>query len=133
MKIYRYNQKPEFSLDDEELMELIRYVNTYIGNKSRCCYPCSEHKIQDLSNIRFMSEGKVLIRGRGIYTRVPFYKNWKMYSSCKNWKAYYRCGLQPNEPRFIVNNDGSYMLYELRFCLRPTFPDEVRLIGEIYP
>ena len=122
MKIYRYNQKPEFSLDDEELMELIRYVNTYIGNKSRCCYPCSEHKIQDLSNIRFMSEGKVLIRGRGIYTRVPFYKNWK---------AYYRCGLQPNEPRFIVNNDGSYMLYELRFCLRPTFPDEFRPIGEI--
>ena len=122
MKIYRYNGNPEFSLDDEELMELIRYVNTYIGNKSRCCYPCSEHKIQDLSNIRFMSEGKVLIRGRGIYTRVPFYKNWK---------AYYRCGLQPNEPRFIVNNDGSYMLYELRFCLRPTFPDEVRLIGEI--
>ena len=122
MKIYRYNQTPEFSLDDEELMELIRYVNTYIGNKSRCCYPCSEHKIQDLSNIRFMSEGKVLIRGRGIYTRVPFYKNWK---------AYYRCGLQPNEPRFIVNNDGSYMLYELRFCLRPTFPDEFRLIGEI--
>ena len=122
MKIYRYNQKPEFSLDDEELMELIRYMNTYIGNKSRCCYPCSEHKIQDLSNIRFMSEGKVLIRGRGIYTRVPFYKNWK---------AYYRCGLQPNEPRFIVNNDGSYMLYELRFCLRPTFPDEFRLIGEI--
>ena len=124
MKIYRYNQTPEFSLDDEELMELIRYVNTYIGNKSRCCYPCSEHKIQDLSNIRFMSEGKVLIRGRGIYTRVPFYKNLEMY---------YRCGLQPNEPRFIVNNDGSYMLYELRFCLRPTFPDEVRLIGEIYP
>ena len=122
MKIYRYNQKPEFSLDDEELVELIRYVNTYIGNKSRCCYPCSEHKIQDMSNIRFMSEGKVLIRGRGIYTRVPFYKNWK---------AYYRCGLQPNEPRFIVNNDGSYMLYELRFCLRPTFPDEFRLIGEI--
>ena len=122
MKIYRYNGNPEFSLDDEELMELIRYVNTYIGNKSRCCYPCSEHKIQDLSNIRFMSEGKVLIRGRGIYTRVPIYKNWK---------AYYRCGLQPNEPRFIVNNDGSYMLYELRFCLRPTFPDEVRLIGEI--
>ena len=122
MKIYRYNQKPEFSLDDEELVELIRYVNTYIGNKSRCCYPCIEHEIQDLWNIRFMSEGKVLIRGRGIYTRVPFYKNWK---------AYYRCGLQPNEPRFIVNNDGSYMLYELRFCLRPTFPDEFRLIGEI--
>lgn len=122
MKIYRYNQTPMFSLDDKELVELIRYVNTYIGNKSRCCYPCSEHKIQDLSNIRFMSEGKVLIRGRGIYTRVPFYKNWKMY---------YRCGLQPNEPRFIVNNDGSYMLYELRFCLRPTFPNEVRLIGEI--
>ena len=122
MKIYRNNQTPEFSLDDKELVELIRYVNTYIGNKSRCCYPCSEHKIQDMSNIRFMSEGKVLIRGRGIYTRVPFYKNWK---------AYYRCGLQPNEPRFIVNNDGSYMLYELRFCLRPTFPDEFRLIGEI--
>ena len=124
MKIYRYNQTPESYLDDEELMELIRYVNTYIGNKSGCCYPCSEYKIQDLSNIRFMSEGKVLIRGRGIYTRVPFYKNLEMY---------YRCGLQPNEPRFIVNNDGSYMLYELRFCLRPTFPDEVRLIGEIYP
>lgn len=123
MKIYRYNKTPMSSfLDDEELIELIRYANTYIGDKSRCCYPCSEHKIQDLSNIRFMSEGKVLIRGRGIYTRVPFYKNWK---------AYYRCGLQPNEPRFIVNNDGSYMLYELRFCLRPTFPDEVRLIGEI--
>ena len=122
MKIYRYNQTPEFSLDDEELMELIRYVNTYIGNKSRCCYPCSEHKIQDLSNIRFMSEGKVLIRGRGIYTRVPFYKNWK---------AYYRCGLQPNEPRFIVNDNGSYILYELKFCSQPVFFDKVRLIGEI--
>ena len=122
MKIYRHNRTPESSLDDEELMGLIRYVNTYIDNKSRCCYPCTEHKIRDLSNIRFMSEGKVLIRGRGIYTRVPFYKNWK---------AYYRCGLQPNEPRFIVNNDGSYMLYELRFCLRPTFSDEFRLIGEI--
>lgn len=122
MKIYRYNRPSKSSLDDKELVELIRYVNTYMGNKSRCCYPCTEHKIQDLSNIRFMSEGKVLIRGRGIYTRVPFYKNWK---------AYYRCGLQPNEPRFIVNNDGSYMLYELRFCLRPTFPDEFRLIGEI--
>lgn len=122
MKIYRYNRPSKPSLDDKELMELIRYVNTYMGNKSRCCYPCTEHKIQDLWNIRFMSEGKVLIRGRGIYTRVPFYKNWK---------AYYRCGLQPNEPRFIVNNDGSYMLYELRFCLRPTFPDEFRLIGEI--
>lgn len=122
MKIYRYNQKPKSSLDDEELMELIRYVNTYIGNKSRCCYPCTEHKIQDLSSLGFMSEGKVLICGRGIYTRIPFYKNWEVY---------YRCGLQPNRPRFIVNNDGSYMLYELRFCLRPTFPDEVRLIGEI--
>ena len=122
MKIYRYNRPSKSSLDDKELVELIRYVNTYMGNKSRCCYPCTEHKIQDLSNIRFMSEGKVLIRGRGIYTRVPFYKNWK---------AYYRCGLQPNEPRFIVNNDGSYMLYELRFCLRPTFSDEFRLIGEI--
>ena len=123
MRIYRYNQTPKFSLDDEELMELIRYVNTYIGNKSRCCYPCIEHEIQDLWNIRFMSEGKVLIRGRGIYTRVPFYKNWK---------AYYRCGLQPNEPRFIVNNDnGSYTLYELTFCSQPLFPDEVRLIGEI--
>ena len=122
MKIYRYNQKPEFSLDDKELVELIRYVNTYMGNKSRCCYPCIEHKIQDLSNIRFMSEGKVLIRGRGIYTRVPFYKNWEMY---------YRCGLQPNEPRFIVNDNGSYILYELKFCSRPIFFDKVRLIGEI--
>ena len=122
MKIYRYNQTPESYLDDEELMELIRYVNTYIGNRSRCCYPSCEHKIQDLWNIRFMSEGKVLIRGRGIYTRVPFYKNWKVYS---------RCCLQPNESRFIVNNDGSYMLYELRFCLRPMYPDEVRLVGEI--
>ena len=55
MKIYRYNQTPMFSLDDKELVELIRYVNTYIGNKSRCCYPCSERKIQDLSNLRFMS------------------------------------------------------------------------------
>lgn len=124
MKIYRYNQKPEFSLDDEELMELIRYVNTYIGNKSRCCYPCTEHKIQDLTNIRFMSEGKVLIRGRGIYTRVPFYKNWELY---------YRCGLQPDKPRFIVNRNGSYILYELKFCSQPIFLDKVRLIGEIYP
>ena len=124
MKIYRYNQKPEFSLDDEELMELIQYVNTYIGNKSRCCYPCSEHKIQDLSNIRFMSEGKVLIRGRGIYTRVPFYKNLELY---------YRSGLQPNRPRFIVNNNGSYIVYELNFCSQPMFPDKVRLVGEIYP
>ena len=122
MKIYRYNGISKSSLDDKELVELIRYVNTYMGNKSRCCYPCTEYKIQDLSNIRFISEGKVMARGRGIYTRVPFYKNWKVYS---------RCGLQPNEPRFIVNNDGSYMLYELRFCLRPTFPDEFRLIGEI--
>lgn len=81
MKIYRYNQKPEFSLDDEELIELILYVNTYIGNKSRCCYPSTEHKIQDPSSLRFMSEGRVLIRGRGIYTRVPFYKNLKVYSS----------------------------------------------------
>ena len=122
MKIYRYNRKPEFSLDDEELMELIRYVNTYMDNKSRCCYPCTEHKIQDLSNIRFMSEGKVLIRGRGIYTRVPFYKNWKMY---------YRCGLQPDTPRFIVNNNGPYILYELKFCPQPIFFDKVRLVGEI--
>lgn len=122
MKIYRYNRPSKSSLDDKELMELIRYMNAYMGNESRCCYPCAEHKIQDLSNIRFMSEGKVLIRGRGIYTRVPFYKNWK---------AYYRCGLQPNESRFIVNNDGSYMLYELSFCSQPMFPDEVRLIGEI--
>lgn len=122
MKIYRHNQTPKYSLDDEELMGLIRYVNTYIDNKSRCCYPCIEHKIRYLSNIRFMSEGKVLIRGRDIYTRVPFYKNWK---------AYYRCGLQPNESRFIVNNDGSYMLYELSFCSQPMLPDEVRLIGEI--
>lgn len=131
MKIYRYNQTPKFSLDDEELMELIRYMNTYMGNESRCCYPCIEHKIRDLLNIRFMSEGKVLIRGRGVYTRVPFYKNLEMYSSCKNWKVYSRCCLQPNEPRFIVNNNGSYMLYELKFCSQPVFPDKVRLIGEI--
>lgn len=122
MKIYRNNQTPEFSLDDEELMGLIRYANTYIGDKSRCCYPSTEHKIQDLTNIRFMSEGRVLIRGRGIYTRVPFYKNWKVYS---------RCCLQPNRPRFIVNRDGLYMVYELNFCSRPIFPEEVRLIGEI--
>ena len=133
MKIYRYNQTPMFSLDDKELVELIRYVNTYIGNKSRCCYPCTEHKIQDLSNIRFMSEGKVLIRGRGIYTRIPFYKNLKMDSSCKNWKVYYRCGLQPNRPRFIVNNNGLYTVYEVSFCSQPMFPDKVRLVGEIYP
>ena len=131
MKIYRYNQTPEFSLDDKELVELIRYVNTYIGNKSRCCYPCSEHKIQDMSNIRFMSEGKILIRGRGIYTRVPFYKNWKMYSSCKNWKVYSRSCVQPNNPRLIVNDNGSYTLYELKFCSEPIFFDKVRLIGEI--
>ena len=122
MKIYRYNRPSKSSLDDKELVELIRYMNAYMGNESRCCYPYTEHKIQDLSNIRFMSEGKVLIRGRGIYTRVPFYKNWK---------AYYRCGLQPNESHFIVNNDGSYMLYELSFCSQPMFLDEVRLIGEI--
>ena len=131
MKIYRYNRNPESSLDDEELMELIQYVNTYIGNKSRCCYPCSERKIQDMSNIRFMSEGKVLIRGRGIYTRVPFYKNWKMYSSCKNWKVYSRSCVQPNNPRLIVNDNGSYILYELKFCSRPIFFDKVRLVGEI--
>lgn len=122
MKIYRYNQKHGFSLDDKELVELIRYMNTYIGNKSRCCYPCIEHEIRDLLNIKFMSEWKVLIRGRGVYTRVPFYKNWKVYS---------RCCLQPNEPRFIVNNNRSYMLYELKFCSQPIFFDEVRLIGEI--
>lgn len=122
MKIYRYNQNFEFSLDDEELVELIRYVNTYIGNKSRCCYPCSEHKIQDLSNLRFMSEGKVLIRGRGIYTRISFYKNWKIYS---------RSCVLPNKPRFIVNVNGSYILYELKFCSEPLFFDKVRLIGEI--
>ena len=131
MKIYRYNQAPKFSLDDEELVELIRYVNTYIGNKSRCCYPCSEHKIQDLSNIRFMSEGKVLIRGRGIYTRIPFYKNWEMYSSSCNLKVYSRSCVLPNTPRFIVNDNGSYTLYELKFCSEPIFFDKVRLIGEI--
>lgn len=124
MKIYRYNQKPEFSLDDEELVELILYVNTYIGNESRCCYPSTEHKIQDLSNIRFMSEGKVLIRGRGIYARVPFYKNLKVYS---------KCCVEPNTPRFIVNDNGSYILYELKFCSQPIFFDKVRLIGDIYP
>lgn len=69
-----------------------------------------------------MSEGKVLIRGRGIYTRVPFYKNWKVYS---------KCGVRPNEPRFIVNRNGSYILYELKFCLQPIFFDKVRLIVEI--
>ena len=122
MKIYRYNQKPEFSLDDEELMELIRYMNTYMGNESRCCYPCTEHKIQDLLNIKFMSEGKVLIRGRGIYTRVPFYKKLKVYS---------RSCVEPNKPRFIVNDNGSYTLYELKFCSEPIFFDKVRLIGEI--
>ena len=122
MKIYRNNQTPEFSLDDKELVELIRYVNTYMGNKSRCCYPCTEHEIRDLLNIKFMSEWKVLIRGRGVYTRVPFYKNWKVYS---------RCCLQPNESRFIVNNNRSYMLYELKFCSQPIFFDKVRLIGEI--
>ena len=122
MKIYRYNQTSESYLNDKELVELIRYMNTYIGNKSRCCYPCIEHKIQDLWNIRFMSEGKVLIRGRGIYTRVPFYKNWEAYS---------RCGVPPDEPRFIVNNNGLYMLYELKFCSQPVFPDKVRLVGEI--
>ena len=131
MKIYRYNQISKSSLDDEELMELIRYVNTYLCNKSRCCYPCSEHKIQDLTNIRFMSEGKVIIRGRGIYTRIPFYKNLEVYSSYKNWKVYFRCGLRPDTPRFIVNSNGSYAVYELRFCSQPMFPDEVRLIGEI--
>ena len=131
MKIYRYNRPSKSSLDDKELMELIRYVNAYIGNKSRCCYPCTEHKIQDLSNIRFMSEGKVLIRGRGIYARIPFYKNWEIYSSCKNWKVYSRSCVRPDTPRFIVNDNGSYMLYELKFCSQPIFFDEVRLIGEI--
>ena len=131
MKIYRYNQTPMFYLDDEELMELIRYVNTDIGNRSRCCYPCIEHKIQDLWNIRFMSEWKVLIRGRGIYTRVPFYKNLEMYSSCKNRKVYSRSCVRPDTPRFIVNDNGSYMLYELKFCSQPIFFDKVRLIGEI--
>ena len=122
MKIYRYNQTPKFSLDDEELMGLIRYMNTYIGNKSRCCYPSIEHEIQDLSNIRFMSEGKVLIRGRGIYTRIP---------SCKNLEVYSRCGAEPDTPRFIVNDNSSYILYELKFCSQPIFFDKVRLVGEI--
>lgn len=131
MKIYRYNQKPEFSLDDKELVELIRYMNTYIGDKSRCCYPSTEHEIRDLLNIRFMSEWKVLIRGRGIYARVPFYKNWKMYSSCKNWKVYFRCCPQSNTPRLIVNNNGPYILYELKSCPQPIFFDKVRLVGEI--
>ena len=131
MKIYRHNGTSKSSLDDKELVELIRYVNTYIGNKSRCCYPCIEYEIQDLSNIRFMSEGKVLIRGRGIYTRLPLYKNLKMYSSCKNWKVYFRCCPQSNNPRLIVNNNGSYILYGLKFCSQPIFFDEVRLIGEI--
>lgn len=133
MKIYRHNQTPKSSLDDKELMVLIRYVNTYLCNKSRCCYPSTEHEIKDLSNLRFMSEGRVLTRGRGVYTRIPFYKNLEMYSSYKNWKVYSRCCLQPNRPRFIVNNDGLYMVYELNFYSQPVFPDEVRLIGEIYP
>ena len=122
MKIYRYNRTSESYLDDKELMELIRYINAYIGNMSRCCYPSIEHEIRDLSNLRFISGGRVLIRGRGIYTRVPFYKNFEVYS---------RCGTRPNVPRFIINNNGSYILYELSFCSQPIFPDKVRLVGEI--
>ena len=122
MKIYRYNQKPEFSLDDEELMELIRYLNTYIGNNSRCCYPTIEYEIRDMSNLRFVSERRILKRGIGIYTRIPFHKNFEIYV---------RYNRTTDKPRLIVNNNGSYVLYELKFCWRPIYPDRARLIGEI--
>ena len=64
---------------------------------------------------------------------IHLYKNWEMYSSYKNWKVYSRSCVQPNNPRLIVNNNGSYILYELKFCSEPIFFDKVRLIGEIYP
>lgn len=123
MKIYRYyTTPPKFSLDDEELIELIRYMNPYIGNNSRCCYPTIEYEIRDMSNLRFVSEGRILKRGNGIYTRIPFHKDLEVY---------FRYNGLTDKPRFIVNNNGSYVLYELKFCRQPLFLDRVRFIGEI--
>ena len=123
MKIYRYyTTPPKFSLDDEELIELIRYMSPYIGDNSRCCYPTIEYEIRDMSNLRFISERRILKRGIGIYTRIPFHKNLEVYV---------RYNRTTDKPRLIVNNNGSYVLYELKFCWRPIYPDRTRLIGEI--
>lgn len=123
MKIYRYyTTPPKFSLDDEELIELIRYISPYIGDNSHCCYPSIEYEIRDMSNLRFVSERRILKRGIGIYTRIPFHKNLEVYV---------RYNRLTDKPRFIVNNNGSYVLYELKLCWRPIYPDRARLIGEI--
>lgn len=123
MKIYRYyTAPPKFSLDDKELIELIRYMSPYIGDNSYCCYPAIEYEIRDMLNLRFISEGRILQRGIGIYTRIPFHKNLEVYV---------RYNRATDKLRFIVNNNGSYVLYELKFCWRPIYPDRARLIGEI--
>lgn len=123
MKIYRhYTTPPKFSLDDEELIELIRYISPYIDDNSHCCYPTIEYEIRDMSNLRFVSERRILKRGIGIYTRIPFHKNLEVYV---------RYNRTADKPRLIVNNNGSYVLYELKFCWRPVYPNRVRLIGEI--
>lgn len=123
MKIYRYyTTPPKFSLDDEELIELIRYISPYIGDNLRCCYPTTEYEIRDMSNLRFISERRILKRGIVIYTRIPFHKDLEVY---------FRHNGATGRPRFIVNKNGSYVLYELKFYCLPSFLDGTRLIGEI--
>lgn len=122
MKIYRYCQTPKFSLDDEELVGLIRYMNTYIGNKSRCCYPTIEYEIPDQSSLRFVSKGKALSYGGYVYTKIPFRKNFEVY---------FRYNDQYDTFRFIISNNGSYLLCSLVFGSKPSFASEVKLVAII--
>lgn len=122
MKIYRHYATPKFSLDDEELIELIRYMNPYIGDNSRCCYPSMEYEIPDQSSLRFISKGKALSYGGYVYTKIPFRKNFEVY---------FRYSDQYDTFRFIISNNGPYLLYALEFGSKPLFASEFKFVARI--
>lgn len=122
MNIYRHHLAPKYSLGDEEFVELVRYIYTYVGITARCCYPPTEYKIPDQSSLRFISKGKALSYGGYVYTKIPFRRNFEVY---------FRYSDQYDTFRFIINNNGSYLLCSLIFNSKPSFGSEVKLIARI--
>lgn len=122
MDIYRYRLAPKYSLGDKELVELIQYINTYVGRATRCCRPSIEYKIPDQSSLRFVSKGKAMSYGGQVYIRIPFRKNFEVY---------FRYSDQYDTFRFIISNSGPYLLYALEFGSKPLFASEFKFVARI--
>ena len=122
MNIYRYRQTQRCFLVDAELVELIRYINTYVGRTARCCDPAIEYEISDQSNLRLISKGKALTYGGQMYTRIPFYTNLEVY---------FRYSEPHDTFRFVISDNDAYILYRLKFGSKPSFISATKFIARI--